>query len=144
MTCIQVSQETGKMVWYSHLSESFKQFVMICTVKGFLVVNETEIAVLLKFSCIFYTPGTVGNSISSSSCFSKRSLDIWKFLIHLILKSSMQDFKHDLTSMGNECNCLMVRTFFNTTFLGNWVEDFSSPVATAGYSRCADMLNATL
>ena len=120
---IQGSQETGKMVWYSHLSESFKQFVMICTVKGFCVVNEKEIAVLLKFPCIFYTPATVGNLISSSSCFSKPSLDIWKFVIHLILKPSMQDFKHDLTSMGNECNCLMVRTFFSTTFLGNWVED---------------------
>ena len=89
LTCIQVSQETGKMVWYSHLSESFPQFVMICTVKGFHVVNETEIAVLLKFPCILYTPATVGNLISSSSSFSKPSMDIWKFLIHLILKPSI-------------------------------------------------------
>ena len=111
------------MVWYSHLSESFPQFVMIYTVKGFRVVDETEIAVFLKFPCIFYTPATVGNLISSSSSFSKPSVDIWKFVIHLILKPSIQHFKHDLTSMGNECNCLMVRTFFSTTFLGNWVED---------------------
>ena len=64
-------------------------------------------------------------------------------MIHLILKPSMQDFKHDLTSMGNECSCLMVRTFFSTTFLGNWVEDFSSPVPTAGFSRFVDIMNAT-
>ena len=116
------------MVWYSHLSESFPQFVMIYTVKGFRVVDETEIAVLLKFSCIFYTPGTVGNSISSSSCFSKRSLDIWKFLIHIMLKSSMQDFKLGLTSKKDESNCLRVSTFFGTTLLGNWDEDCLFPV----------------
>ena len=65
----------------------------------------------------------VGNLISGSFAFSKPSLDIWKFLIHIMLKSSMQDFKHDLTSMGDECNCLMVSTFFGTTLLGNWDED---------------------
>ena len=101
----------------------FPQFVMTYTVKGFHVVDETEIAVLLKFPCILYTPATVGNLISSSSSFSKPSVDIWKFLIHLILKPSMQDFKHDLTSMGDECNCPTVSTVFSTTLLGNWDED---------------------
>ena len=111
------------MVWYSHLSKCFPHFVMIYAVKGYIVVDETEIDVFLKFSCFFYNPVNVGNLISSSSSFSKPSLDIWKFLVHIMLKPSMQDFKHDLTSMGDECNCLMVSTFFGTTLLGNWDED---------------------
>ena len=74
--------------------------------KGFSIVDETEIDVFLKFPCFLYNPADVGNLISSSSSFSKPNLDIWKFLIHIMLKPSMQDFKHDLTSMGNECNCL--------------------------------------
>ena len=98
---IQVSQETGKMVWYSHLSKSFTQFVMIHTVKGFSVVDEKEIDVLLKFPYFLYNSVNVGSLISSSSSFSKPSLDIWKFLVHIMLKLSMQDFKHVLTSMGD-------------------------------------------
>ena len=87
------------MVWCSHLCKSFPQFVMIHTVTGFRAVNEAEIDVFLKFPCFLYHPASVGNLISSSSFFSKPSLDIWKFLVHIILKPSTQDFKHDLTSM---------------------------------------------
>ena len=65
----------------------------------------------------------LGNLISNSSSSSKASLDIWKFLVHIMLKPSMQDFKDDLTNMGDECNCLMVSTFFGITLLGNWDED---------------------
>ena len=119
---IQVSQETGKLVCYSRVSKSFPQIVTLHTVKGFSVVDETEIDVFLKFPCFFYNPANVGNLISSSSSFSKSSLDIWKFLVHIMLKPSMQDFKHALTSMGNECNCLMVNTFFGTILLGDWDE----------------------
>ena len=111
------------MVWYSHLFRNFLQFVMIHIVKGFNVVNETAIDVFLKFPCVLYNPANVGNLISSFSSISKPSLGIWKFLICIILKPSMQDFKHDLTSMGDECNCQMVSTFFGTTLLGNWDED---------------------
>ena len=111
------------MVWYSHLSKSFLQFVMIHTVKGFSVVSETEINVFLKFPCFVYNPVNVGNLISSSSSFSKPSLDIWKFMVLIMLKPSMKDFKHDHTSMGDECSFLMVSTFFGTTLLGNWEED---------------------
>jgi len=85
------------MVWYSHLSKSFPQFVMIHTEKGFSVVDETEIDVFLKFPCFLYNPVNVGNSISSSSSFSKPRLDIWRFLDHIMLKPSMKDFKHNLT-----------------------------------------------
>ena len=65
----------------------------------------------------------VGNLMSSPSPFSKPSLDTWEFLVCTMLKPSMLDFKHDLTSMGDECNCLMARTFFGTTLLSNWDED---------------------
>ena len=80
------------MVWYSRLSKSFPQFVLIQTVKGFTVVNEMEIDVFLKFPCLLYNPENVGNLISSSSSFSKPSLDIWKFLVHIVLEPSTQDF----------------------------------------------------
>ena len=82
------------MVWCSHVFKSFLQFVMIYTVKGFSKVNETEVDVFLKFPCFLYDPANVGSLISGSSAFSKPSLDIWKFLVHIILKLSMQDFKH--------------------------------------------------
>ena len=110
------------MVWYSHLSKRFPQFVMNHTVKGFSIVNETERDVFLKFPCFLYNPANVGNLICSSS-FSKPILDIWKFMVHIMLKPSVQDFRHDLNSMGDEYNCLMVSTFFSTTLLGNWDED---------------------
>ena len=119
LICIQVSQETGKMVWYSQLFKSFSQYVMIHTVKGFSIVNETELDVFLEFPCFLCYPANVGNLISGSLYFSKPSLDIWEFLVHIMLKSSIQDFKHDFTSMGDECNCPMVSTFFSTTLLGN-------------------------
>ena len=111
------------MVWYSHLHKSFPQFIMIHTVKYLGVVDETEVDVFLEFPSFLYDSANVGNLISGSSSFSKPSLSIWKFLVHIMLKPSMQDFKHDLTSMGDECNCVMVSTFFATTRLGNWVED---------------------
>ena len=78
--------------------------LMIHTVKGFSVVDETEVDAFLEFPCFLYDPANVGTLISGSSSFSKLSLDIWTFLVHIILKPSMQDFKHDLISMGEECN----------------------------------------
>ena len=85
---------------------------MIHTVKGFGVVDASEADVSLEFPSFLYDPVNPGNMISDSSSFSKPSLDIWKFLVHITLKASMQDFKCDLTSMGDKCNCLMVTTFF--------------------------------
>ena len=77
----------------------------------------------LKLSWFLYNPVDVGNLSSSSSSFSKPCLDIWNFLVHIMLKPSLQGFNLDLTSMGDECNCLMGSTFFGTTLLGNWDED---------------------
>ena len=96
---------------------------MVHTIKGFSVVDEIEVDVYLKFPSFLYDPANVDNLISGSSSFSKSSLDIWKFLVHIMLKLSIQDFKHDLTSMGDECNCPMVSRFFSTTLLGNWDKD---------------------
>ena len=112
------------MVWFSRLSKSFPQFVMNLIVKGFSVVDETEVHIFMKFPCILCYSVNVGNLVSGSSAFFKPSLDIWKLLVHITLKPSMQDFKHDLTSMGDECNCLIFSTVFGTTLLGNWDEDF--------------------
>ena len=105
------------MIWNAHPSKSFLQFIMIHRVKGFSIIDETEVDVLLKFPCFLYNPVKVGNLMSSSSSFSKPSLDTWNFLFHIMLKSSMQDFRHELTSMGDECGCPKVSTFFGTTFL---------------------------
>ena len=96
---IQVSQETSKVVWYSHLFKNFPQFSVIHTVKGISVVNEAEVDVFLELSCFFDDPMDVCNLISGSSAFSKSSLNIWKFLIHVLLKPSLEDFEHDLASM---------------------------------------------
>ena len=96
---------------------------MIHTAKGFSVVDETEIDVFLKVPCFLYNPVNAGNLISSCSSFSEHSLDTWKFLVRIMLKPSMQDFKHDFTSMGDSCNCLMVSTFFGIALPGNWGED---------------------
>ena len=111
------------MVWNPHLFKSFPQFVMIHTVKGFSVVSETKIDVFLEFPCFLYDPVNVGNLIFGSSSLSKPSLDNWKFLVCIMLKPSKQDIKHDLTSMGDECNCLMVGIFFSITLTWNWDED---------------------
>ena len=150
LTCIQISQETGKVVWYSHLFKNFPEFVVIHTVKGFGVVNEAEVDVFLELSCFFFVvqwmlawrrkwqpspvflPGEsqgqgrlvgcclwgrtesdtteeteqqyqkqqdVGNLISGSSAFSKSSLNTWEFSVHILLKTSLENFEHYFTRM---------------------------------------------
>ena len=89
LTCTQVSQEAGQVVWYSHLFQNFPQFVVIHTVKGFGIVNKAEIDVLLVQSCFFDDPADVGNLISGSSAFSKTSLNIWQFTIHILFQQYM-------------------------------------------------------
>ena len=91
------------MVWYSHLFKNFLQFVVIHTIKDFSVVNEAEVEVeeevLLEFSCFFYDLVDVGNLISCSSAFAKSSLNIWEFLVHVLLKSSLENLEHYFASM---------------------------------------------
>ena len=87
------------MIRYSHLFKNFPQFVVIHTVNGFSVVNETEVDVSLKFLCFLYDPTNVSNLISGFSAFSKSSLYIWKFSVHILLKLSLKDFECYLASM---------------------------------------------
>ena len=94
------------MVWYSRLFQNFLQFIVIHTVKGFGLVNEAEVDVFLELSCFFNDPEDVGNLISGSSAFSKTSLDIWKFMVHVLLKPGVETFEHYL--LVCECNCAEV------------------------------------
>ena len=128
LTYTQISQETGKVVWYFHLFKNFPQFVLIHAVKGLSVVNEVQVDVYLEFSCFFYDPTDVGNLISDSSAFSKSSLNIWKFPVHVLLKPSMKDFEHYLASMWNEWNCAAVWIFFGIAFLWDWNKNWPFPV----------------
>ena len=96
------------MVWYSHLLQNFPQFIVIHTVEGFGVVNKAVIDVFLELSCFFDDPADIGNLISGSSAFSKTSLNIWKFSVHVLLKPGLENFEHYFTSVCDECNCAVV------------------------------------
>ena len=128
LICIQVSPEAGKVIWYSHLFKTIPQFVVIYTDKGFSVVNEAEVYICLEFPCFFYDPADVGNLISGSSAFPKSSLYIWKFLVHILLKSSLENFEHNFAGIWHEFNCAVVWTFFGNAFLWDWNENWPFPV----------------
>ena len=99
LTYIQVSQEAGQVVWYSHLFQNFPQFIVIHTVKGFGIVNKAEIDLFLELSCFFDDPEDIGNLISGSSAFSKTSPNIRKFTVHILLKPGLENFEHYFTSV---------------------------------------------
>ena len=99
LTCIQISQEAGKVVWYSHLFQNFPQLIVIHTVKDFGIVNKAEIDVFLELSCFFNDPMDVGNLISGYSAFHKTSLNIWTFMVHVLLKPGLENFEHYFASM---------------------------------------------
>ena len=103
LTCIQLSQEAYQMVWYSHLFQNFPQIFVVHTVKGFGIVNKAEVDVFLELSCFFHDPMDVGNLIFSSSAFSKSSLNIWKFMIHILLESGLENIEHYFTNVWDEC-----------------------------------------
>ena len=108
LTYIWISQEVDKVVWYSHLLKNFPEFVVIHTVKGFGIVNKAEIDIFLELSCFFHDPADVGNLISGSSAFSKTSLNIREFTVHVWLKPGLENFERYFTSMWDECNCAVV------------------------------------
>ena len=128
LICISVSQEAGQVVWYSHLLKNFPQFIVIHTVQGFGIVNKAEIDVFLELSCFFNDPADVGNLISSSSAFSKTSLNIWKFMVHVLLKPGLENFEHYFTSVWDGYNCVVVWAFFSIAFLWDWNENWPLPV----------------
>ena len=108
LTCIQISQEGGQVVWYPPLFQNFPQFIVIHTVKGLGIVNKAEMDVFLELSCFFDDPSDVGNLISGPSAFSKTGLNIWKFTVHVLLKPGLENFKHYFTSVWDDCNCAIV------------------------------------
>ena len=118
LTCIQVSQEAGKVVLYSHLFKNFPQFVLIHTVKSFGVVKEAEIDLFLEFPCFFYDPTDAGNLISGSTAFPKSSLYIWKFSVHILLNLGLENFQHYFASVWDEYNCVVVQNSLVLSFLG--------------------------
>ena len=118
---------------------------MIQTVKGFGIVNKAEVDVFLEISCFFNDPADVGNLISGSSTFSKSRLNIWKFMVHMLLKSGLKNVEHYFASVWDECNLAVVWTFFGIAFFGIGIKlTFSSPVATAEFSKFAGILSAAL
>ena len=111
------------MVWFSHLFKNFPQFVVIHKVKDFNIVNEAEVNVFLEFPCFFYDPADVGNVISGSSVFSKSFLNIWKLLVHVLLKPNLENFEYFFASEGDESYCAVVGAFFGIAFLWDWSEN---------------------
>ena len=128
LTCIQISQEAGQVVWYSHLLKNFPLFIMIHTFKGFGIVNKAEKDIFLELSCFFDDPAGVGDLISGSSVFSKASLNIWKLTVHILLKPNLENFEHCFISMWDECNYAVVWTLFGIAFLKDWNESWPFPV----------------
>ena len=144
LTCIQISQEAGHVVWYSYLLKNFPQFIVIHTVKCFGLVNKADIDVFLELSCFFDDPANVGNLISGSSAFSKTSLNIRKFTVHILLKPDLENFEHYFTNMWNECNCVVIWAFFALPFFGIGMKTFFSPMATTEFSKFTGILSASL
>ena len=110
------------------LLKNVPQFVLIHTVKGFGVVINAEVDVFLEFSCFFYDPTDIGNLTSGSSAFSKYSLNIWKFSVHVLLKPGFEIFEHYFASVWDEYNCAVVWTSFGVAFLWDWNENQPFPV----------------
>ena len=99
LTCVQISEEAGHVVWYSHLFQNFPHFVMIHTVKGFGVVSKAKVDVFLELFYFFDDPVDVGSLISGSSAFSKSILNIWNFVVHGLLKPGLENFEHHFASV---------------------------------------------
>ena len=118
-----------RQVRWSGIPISFRIFhsLLWSTVKGFGIVNKAEIDVFLELSCFFYDPMDVGNFISGSSAFSKFSLNIWKFMVHVLLKPGLENFEHYFTSVWDEYNCVVVWASFGDAFLWDWDENWLFP-----------------
>ena len=137
VTCIQICPEAGKVVWYSHLLKNFPQFFVIHTVNGFGRVNKGEVDVFMEPSCFFYDPTNLDNWISGSSAFSKSSLKIWMFSVHILLKSCLENFEHYSGSMWDQFSCAVVWTFFGIAFFRIRMKtDLFQFVAPAEFSIC--------
>ena len=117
----------------------FHSFFVIHTVKGFGIVNKAEVDVFLELSCFFNDPADVGNLICGSSAFSKSSLNLWKFTVHILLMPGLKNFEHYFTSMWDECNRVVIWAYFGIAFLLGWNEYWPFPVLWPLLS-CANLL----
>ena len=131
LTCIQVSQEAGQVVWYSHLLQNIPQFIVIHAVKDFGIVNKAEIELwnFLAFSMIQWM-SEIWSLVPLP--FSKSSLNIWKFTVHVLLKPGLENLGHYFTSMWDEYNCAVVWAFFGIAFLWNQNENWPFPALSRG------------
>ena len=120
--------------------KNFPQFGVIHIAKIFRIINKAEVDVFLEFSCFCFDLADIADLISGSSAFSESSFYTWNFSVHILLKPSLKDFEHNLVSLGNEHNCMVVWTFFVTAFLWDWNEN----VSTAEFSKFAGILSAAL
>ena len=128
LTCMQISQEQGQVVWYSHLFRNFPQFVVIHTDKGFSIVNKAKVDVFLEFSCFFSIIQWCWQFDLWFLCLSKSTLNIWKFMVHVLLKPGLENFENYFISVWDEYNCVVVWTFFGIAFLWDWNENWPFPV----------------
>ena len=110
------------------------------------IVNKAEVDVFLEVSCFFHDPVDVGNLISGSSTFSKSSLNIWIFMVHVLLKPALENFEHYCASLWDERNCVVVWTFFGIAFLWDWNENWPFPVlwSLLSFPNVAGILSAAL
>ena len=144
LTCIQISQEAGKVVWYSHLFKNFPQFVVTHTVKGFTVVNEAEVDIFLEFSCFFYDPTDVDNFISDSSACSNSSLNIWNFWFMHCWSLVWRIFSMTLPACEMSA-IVLVWKLFGIAYLWTWNENLPFPeLWPQEFSKFAGMLSVKL
>ena len=127
LTYLRISQEASQVVWYSHLFKNFSQFVVVHILKVFSIVSRAEIDIFLELSWFLNDLTDVGNLISGSSAFSKSSLNIWKFMVHILLKPGLQNFEHYFASVWAECNFAILWTFFGIAFLWDRNENWYWP-----------------
>ena len=133
------------MIWYSDLFQNFPQLIVIHTVKGFGIVNKAEINVFLELSCFFHDPVDVGNLISGSSAFSKSSLNIWKFMVHILLKSCLENLSITLLAWEMSAIVQWFERSLALSFFGIGMKlTLFSPVATSEFSKFGDIVSAAL
>ena len=129
LTCTQVSQEAGEVVWYFHFSQNFSS---VCCDPQSQRLWRSQYSIsrffFLELSCFFDEPTDVGNLISGFSAFLKSSLNTWKFTVHVLLKPGLENFEHYFASVWDECNCAVVWTFFGIAFVWDWNENWPFPV----------------
>ena len=145
LTCIQISQEVGQVVWYSHLFQNFPQFIVIHTVKGFSIVNKAEVDIFLELSCFvlfffFDDPADIGNLISGSSAFSKFSFNIWKLMVHVLLNPGLENFEHYFASVWDECNCVVVWTPSGYSISAPWCRRVATANGQLSGGRWVDLI----